>query len=362
MNLPVFEVEQWMTDHEGRAVFNLTDTCVPALRIEELLAMDEDRDFQNILLDYGSITGDVRLKQEIRKLYRHGTIDSITTSQGCLQGNELVLNTLLNPGDHVVTFEPGYQAFTDYPASLGCKVTSLKLYEDRGWQPSVSDLEEVMKQEVRLIILNNPNNPTGTLFSSDFLKRMIELASAKGTWILSDEVYRDPANPSLSDLYERGISTSSFSKMYSLAGLRLGWIKGPVELIQKINERRDYSIISSGPLSDTLGLIAMKHRDQLLARSRSVISETQDAVREWLKNEPRCDVVLPECCTVSFLRYQGSIPSRELAIRLLENHGVFFVPGCCFKVENHLRLSFTCGRETMRKGLTFLSEVLSSGY
>ena len=358
MKLPKFEVEQWMTDHENEAVCNLTDTCIPPLTVSELLAMDESGDFQNVRLDYGSITGDPRLKDEILKLYQTGDHDNLTTSQGCLQGNEMVMETLLETGDHVITFSPGYQAFSDYPKALGCTVTELPLYEENSWQPSVRDLEEAMQQNTKLIILNDPNNPTGMRFNDAFITRMITLAEEQNVWILSDEVYRDPRRPSISDLYEKGISTGSLSKMYSLAGLRFGWIKGPKELIRKINERRDYSIISTGPLTDTLALIALKHKEELLERARSVIQANRTIIQEWLKEEPLCSVVLPEFCTVSFLKYKANIPSKTLALDLLKQDGVFFVPGDCFFHGSHLRLSLTADPEVMKKGLSLLSSYL----
>ena len=358
MKLPKFEVEQWMTDYENDAVFNLTDTCIPALTVNELLAMDEAGDFQNVRLDYGAITGDPRLKEEILKLYTSGDADNITTSQGCLQGNEMVMETLLEAGDHVITFSPGYQAFCDYPKALGCTVTELPLQEDQGWQPSVQDLEEAMKQDVKLIILNDPNNPTGARFNDAFVTRMIKLAEEQDAWILSDEVYRDPRYPSISDRYENGIATGSLSKMYSLAGLRFGWIKGPKDLIQKINERRDYSIISTGPLTDTLALTALRHKTGLLERAMSRIQANRTVIQKWLDSEPLCSAVLPEFCTVSFLKYDAEIPSKDLALDLLKQDGVFFVPGSCFFHENHLRLSLTADPEVMKKGLALLSRYL----
>ena len=358
MKLPKFEVEQWMTDHENEAVFNLTDTCIPALTVRELLALDEAGDFQNVRLDYGAITGDPRVKDEILKPYKSGNHDNVTTAQGCLQGNEMVMETLLEAGDHVITFRPGYQAFSDYPKALGCTVTELPLIEENSWQPSLRDLEDAMRQKIKLIILNDPNNPTGMRFNDVFVSEMIRLARQNDVWILSDEVYRDPRFPSVSDLYEKGICTGSLSKMYSLAGLRFGWIKGPKDLIQKINERRDYSIISTGPLTDTLALIALKHKEKLLERAYSVIQDNRTVIQEWLREEPLCSVVLPEFSTVSFMKYEADIPSETLALDLLRQDGVFFVPGDCFFHGSHLRLSLTADPEVMKQGLTLLSRYL----
>ncbi|MBQ9327410.1 MAG: aminotransferase class I/II-fold pyridoxal phosphate-dependent enzyme [Solobacterium sp.] len=359
MKLPKFEVEQWMTDYEHDAVYNLTDTCIPALTFEELCALDHDGDFRHVLLDYGTITGDLELKQEILKLYTSGTVDNITLSQGCLQGSELVMMSLLEPGDHVIAYVPGYQAFYDYPASLGCAVTKLPLYEERGWQPDPVELKEAMRTPTKLIILNLPGNPTGSLFEESYLNAVFALAEAQGTYVLCDEIYRDPRIPSISDRYERGISVSSLSKMYALAGLRLGWIKGPQDLIHTINERRDYSIISTGPLVDHLGIVALKHSEELLNRSRKRIEEDKAVIEEWLKEEKRCQVVLPAYGTVSFLRYEAPLDSRTLGLRLLHDYGVFLVPGSCFEAENHFRLSLTCPPDLMREGLKRISECLN---
>ena len=107
MRLPDFKVEQWMNDYENDAIYNMTDTCVKSLTLQELLDL-EDFDFSNLILDYGQITGDIELKKEILSLYEHGTIDNITTAQGCLQANELVMNTLLEKGDHIIVVNTVY--------------------------------------------------------------------------------------------------------------------------------------------------------------------------------------------------------------------------------------------------------------
>lgn len=299
MRLPDFKVEQWMNDYENDAIYNMTDTCVKALTLQELLDLEEF-DFSNLTLDYGQITGDIELKKEILSLYEHGTIDNITTAQGCLQANELVMNTLLEKGDEVISVVPGYQQFVDVPKSLGCKVHLVEL-DEMDWQVSVEKFRGVLNSSTKMIILNNPSNPTGTEYSNDFLNALIEICKPYGTYILCDEVYRGlNQEVSISDIYENGISTSSLSKIFSLAGLRLGWIKANEYVIHQINVRRDYSMISTGPLVDTLGRIALKHKDELILRAKNIISTNKNIVREWLKENPRFECVLPSGGTVCF--------------------------------------------------------------
>lgn len=156
---------------------------------------------------------------------------------------------------------------------------------------------------------------------------MIELCKPYNTYILCDEVYRGlNEEVSISDLYENGISTSSLSKMFSLAGLRLGWIKANEYVIHQINVRRDYSMISTGPLVDKLGWIALKHKDELILRAKNIISTNKNIVHEWLKDNPSFECVLPSGGTVCFLKYYFDLKSETFAKLLLAEKGVFFVP------------------------------------
>lgn len=233
MRLPDFKVEQWMNDYENDAIYNLTDTCVKALTLQELLDL-ESLDFKDLTLDYGQITGDIDLKKAILTLYKHGTVDNVTTAQGCLQANELVMNTLLEEEDEVITVSPGYQQFVDIPRSIGCKVHEIELYES-DWQVDIESFEQYINSNTKMIILNNPSNPTGTEYSKQFLMCLIDLCRVNDIYILCDEVYRGLNDElSISDIYEKGISTSSLSKVFSLAGLRLGWVKANGDVIIKL--------------------------------------------------------------------------------------------------------------------------------
>lgn len=354
MRLPDFKVEQWMNDYENDAVYNLTDTCVKALTLQELLDL-ESLDFKGLTLDYGQITGDIDLKKAILTLYKHGTVDNVTTAQGCLQANELVMNTLLEEEDEVITVSPGYQQFVDIPRSIGCKVHEIELYES-DWQVDIESFEQYINSNTKMIILNNPSNPTGTEYSKQFLMRLIDLCRVNDIYILCDEVYRGLNDElSISDIYEKGISTSSLSKVFSLAGLRLGWVKANGDVIHQINIRRDYSMISTGPLVDKLGFIALKHRDVLIDRAKSIILKNKKIVTEWLKCNPNFECILPKGGTVCFLKYGFELKSESFAKLLLVEKGIFFVPGSCFDKEYYFRLGLAQDSSLFEKGLSELT-------
>ncbi len=354
MKLANFKVEQWMDDYEMQAKYNLTDTCAMPISLKELLEM-ESIDF-DLILDYGMITGSDEVKEGILSLYETGSFENVTTCHGCLEANTMVIDTLLEAGDHVITFEPGYQQFMEMPKSIGCDVSVLPLHLPR-WQPDIKDVRNAIQANTKMIILNNPNNPTGVLFDEAFVLELIEECKKRKIYILCDEAYRGFTNQkSISDQYEWGISTGSLSKVFSLAGLRYGWIKANKEIIHQLNVRRDYVMISTGPLLDALASIAFKHKDFFLERNRSYIDTNKKIIQDWLEKNPAFHLEIPEASTVSFLNYDFNYPSEEFAKDCLNQIGVFFVPGACFGYENYLRLGLGREPEGFKEGLEKLSE------
>ena len=354
MRLADFKVEQWMDDYEMQAKYNLTDTCAMPLSLKELLSYENlDMD---MVLDYGMITGSDEVKKGILSFYESGDFENITTCHGCLEANTLVMDTLLESGDHVITFEPGYQQFMDMPKSIGCELTLLPLHKPN-WQPNIEEVKKAVQSNTKMIIINNPNNPTGIEFNSSFIRDLIDLCRKKGIYILSDEAYRGFTNQqSMSDLYELGISTSSLSKVCSLAALRYGWIKANEDIIHQINVRRDYVMISTGPLLDALASIALKHKDEIIDKNKQCIEANKKVIQDWLERNPEFHLAIPEATTVSFLQYDFNVPSEKFAKDCLNQTGVFFVPGSCFGFENYLRLGLGRDTDTMKQGLEILSD------
>ena len=137
-----------------------------------------------------------------------------------------------------------------------------------------------------MICLNLPNNPTGTTLDHEEMHQLIQICKKHDLYVLVDEIYRGLyQEESISDLYEKGIATSGLSKVLSTPGLRIGWIKTKdKELIRLINERRDYSIISSGPINDYLGALTLKYSKEILKRNREILEENKCYLKEWLKS------------------------------------------------------------------------------
>ncbi|MEG0593566.1 MAG: aminotransferase class I/II-fold pyridoxal phosphate-dependent enzyme [Coprobacillus sp.] len=367
MRINEFEVETWMTEHETDCKYNLTETCVSSLSLHDLQQfVDEDisSTLMNMTMDYGPIVGSDRLKEAILSLYENGDKDNIAITHGAINANELVMMELLEEDDHVISLYPTYQQLYDFPKSLGCEVSFVKLDEDKNWMPALEEFSKVIQPNTKMFCLNSPNNPTGTTIPFELMLGIIELAKKNDCYILCDEIYRgvntetSKMSPSFADYYEKAIVTQSLSKVFSFAGLRLGWIKAAKDIIHLIDLRRDYHIISSGPFNDYLASLVLENKDKILKRSHEICKRNKQVLHNWLKQEPLVSCVIPDEGTVCFLKYSLDIPSKVLAKKLQDETGVFFVPGSTFGIEYHLRFGFTHPTKEIEEGLAIFSKWL----
>ena len=198
------------------------------------------------------------------------------------------------------------------------------------------------------------------------MKEIAEIADKVGAWVVCDEVYRGLEHegsysiPSIADIYEKGVSTSSMSKVYSLAGLRLGWVAANEEFIRECFKHRDYNIISCGMIDDALALIALKKREQILKRNIDIILENKKILIDWVKRTEGLSFVIPNAGTTALIKYDFDMGSEELCRRMFEYNGAFVVPGSCFEFENHFRVGYAPKKEVLEEGLNAVSEFLST--
>ena len=371
MKITPFAVEQWMNAHETHCRYNLAETCVASITIAELLDLAGLRatfleELLPLRMTYGAIEGSERLRRAIAALYASQPPANILIAHGAAGANALLYQALVEAGDRVVSFVPTYQQHTSIPESLGADVRRLPLRRENGYLPDLDELRALVVPGTKLIAFSNPNNPTGSLMDTRTLREIVRVADAVGAFIVSDEVYRgttqvgDELTPSIVDLYPRGIGVGSMSKAFSLAGLRLGWICGPAEVLRAVEVHRDYNTISVGMLDDLFAAIALEHRDAVLARSRRIVRENLATLDAWLKSEPSLSYVKPAAGTISLLHYAFDLPATDFCTRLLQETGVLFTPGSAFDVERSVRIGYANGHDVLKAGLPEVSRFLET--
>ena len=201
--------------------------------------------------------------------------------------------------------------------------------------------------------------------SQEMLEEIVSIARRHGSYILCDEVYRhltqeDGYCPSIVDLYEKGISVSSMSKVFSLAGIRLGWIASlDPEVLERCLIHRDYDLISCGLLDETVAALALKHGDKLLARNRGIVRENLSILDNWVRREPHVTYVKPQAGTTALVYYDLDIPSYDFCKEMYHATGAFVTPGDCFQQERCVRVGYACDRQTLVDGLEAMSAFLA---
>lgn len=369
MKIDAFAVEQWMDEWETKCELNLAETCVQSLTISELLEISgQNSEDLSALLDmkmtYGAIRGSDRLRAAISALYAHQSPENIIVAHGAIGANMLVHKALVERGDKVVAIVPTYQQHYSIPASIGAELCPLHLRPENNYLPDLDELRALTAGGVKLIAMNNPNNPTGALIDRPMLEEIADIARAADAWILCDEVYRGldqsgaGRTTSMADVYEKGISTGGMSKAFSLAGLRLGWAAGPAEVIEAISVHRDYDTIAVGMINDHFAAMALEAKDRILARSQAITRQNLATLEEWVTGEALISWVKPLSGTTTLLTYDLDMPSRAFCVGLLKETGVMLTPGSAFGLEGCARIGFANSPAILKEGLGRISDFL----
>jgi aspartate/methionine/tyrosine aminotransferase len=265
---------------------------------------------------------------------------------------------------------PNYMQTWGLSRAFGGTIREWRLVEDHDtgrWRVDLSALETLVSPRTKMIVICNPNNPTGARLPAADLDAIARIADRHGAWILSDEVYRGAEidgveTASMWGRSAKAIITSGLSKAFGLPGLRIGWIVGPPSLIASFWSYHDYVTIAPGALSDRLARVALQpaRRAQLFERTRNILRGNLPLIEAWLTDVGGFRWIRPEAGAIVYVRYDHPIDSLTLVRRLREEKNVLIVPGAHFGMDGYLRLGFGEPPEYNRAGLDRLKELLAS--
>jgi aspartate/methionine/tyrosine aminotransferase len=370
-------------------VLNIAETCAASISIDDLVGLCEDPNVPQPLststkLTYGAIRGSQALRERLASLYSARvssplSTDNILITPGAIAANFLLFYTLIGPCDHVICVHPTYQQLYAVPKSLGAEVSLWKLRKEKKYIPDLEDLKSLVKENTKMIIINNPNNPTGTTIPKSVLQSLVDFAQERDIIILSDEVYRPlfhgvgPMDtefpPSLISLgYKKTIITGSMSKAYSLAGIRIGWIASrDSAMIETVATARDYTTISVSQLDDQIATYALSASviHSLLGRNIK-LAKTNIALLETFINEHSniCSWVKPNGGTTALVCFEKRgkpVDDVQFCVDVIEKTKVMFLPASkCFGQEfkGSVRIGFVCETEVLRKALQKLGQYI----
>jgi aspartate/methionine/tyrosine aminotransferase len=367
VKIDVFKMERMQSTWENVVDYNLSESGVHPLNLKELLTPAELEDLARVELGYTQTNGTVGLREGIARLYPGVGLEQVLATAGSSEANFLLMWSLIEPGDEVLFELPNYMQMWGLLCAFGAKVKPFYLRESLGWQPDLDELRKLVTPKTKLIVLTNPNNPTGAVLDPGAMKGIVDLAAGPGAWIVADEVYRGAelggdTTPSFWGRYERTIVVNGLSKAYGLPGLRVGWIVGPEEVVKRTWPYHDYTTISPSALSDRLAsiVLAPETRERVLRRTRSIIKANFPVLEAWLKDRGKLfSFRPPRAGAICFVRYGLKLNSTELVERLIREKSVLLVPGDHFEMDGYLRIGYGSEKDYLLKALGRVEETLN---
>jgi aspartate/methionine/tyrosine aminotransferase len=249
VRIDLFRMERTQCLYENLVEFNLSESGVLPLRVEEILQGSKDSgDFLALALKYPESDGSEELREHIAAWYGT-TSDHVLVTNGGSEANYTALCGLLEKGDHAAVMLPNYLQTWGLSRAFAAKTRGFHLVEDvengkARWALDVESFYRAVSKKTRLIVVTNPNNPTGAVLKQQEMDEIVWVARKARAWLLVDEIYRGaevhgPLTPTFWGRYDRLLITSGLSKAFGLPGLRLGWIVAPPKTIAKLCSYHD---------------------------------------------------------------------------------------------------------------------------
>ncbi len=373
MNIEKFELEWWLNPYDAIATHNMGSSCCKPMNMQELFELDGvSRDevmdeIASMSLHYGYFEGMPRLKDAVAGLFETSQVSAqnVMVVHGATSANALTCYALCEKGDNVIVVVPSYQQFVSIPAALGCEVRQYVSGPEDGFGINFRRLADMVDGHTKAIFLTSPSNPTGYGMSREELEQLAAIARPVGAYVVCDEIYRGLTEgyaASIVDVYERGISTGGTSKVFSSAGLRIGWIvTRDLGLTHVIKNLRSFNTICESPITELLAAIVLEHKEEIFARNRKICAEGRAALNEWLKGQPHLHLACESQGSTSFLTYDWDIPTKEFCEDLFDKTGALVCHGMCFNMEHGFRIGYGYGDvEYFKAGLAKLAEYTAS--
>src|SRR6058998_1041935 len=275
---------------------------------------------------------------------------------------------LLGSGDEALIPDPGWVSYAPMVTLAGAKPVPIRAADEDGFVPSAETVADAVTPRTRLIVLNSPSNPAGSVYTRAQMRGLADLAADHDLTIVSDEIYEkilyegEHVSPaSLDGMFDRTVTVHGFSKTYSMTGWRLGWLVAPSPLFKEISKVQEHTITCATAFAQKAGVAAL----------RGPTTPLQAMVKEF---RARRDLVLKELATIEglsthrptgafyvFPRFEAKIDSATLCERILKEASVAVTPGSAFGEagEGHIRISYAASRDTITEGVRRIGEVLA---
>jgi len=307
---------------------------------------------------YSSSAGEKKLREELANVHKVSP-ENVVVTTGSKWAIFSVMYLLLERGDNVVIPTPYWTAYELTAKSLGAETRFLRTEIDSNWKIDVEKFEGLVDRRTRLLILNNPNNPTSKVIDEKVLAEIVQIANDEGITILSDEVYSDISfveTKSILDFDDRHILVKSFSKTFAMTGWRVGYAVVERELAEKMVELNQMTLTNVPVFVQQAALKALELKEEIANKIREHYRRRTDLACSIL-SKTKMKFSRPDAPFYVFPRYDG-LDSERFTLDLLDK-GVAIAPGTAFgDYLEHFRIALTVPEEEIELGLKKICEEL----
>jgi len=265
------------------------------------------------------------------------------------------------PGDEVLIPSPYWVSYPDMVRLAGAEPVIVQTSERNGWKMRASDFENAMTPRTKMLILNSPGNPTGSVYTREELEGIVEVAAEEDIYILSDEIYEklvydDVKHVSIGSIskeaYDLTITVNGFSKAYAMTGWRLGYLAAPEAVAKAVDNIQSHSTSHPCSFAQKGALAALKGDQQALGDMRDEFAMRRDYMFDRITKIPNITAVKPQGAFYILVNVsQLGLSSQNFADRLLSKANVAVVPGAAFGDDRTVRLSYATSIDIIKKGL-----------
>jgi aspartate aminotransferase len=320
---------------------------------------------------YTPSSGIPELRQAIAdKLRVDNKIDykpsQIVVSNGAKHSCYNAILATCQPGDEVIIPAPYWLSYPEMVRLAGAEPVIVPTTEENNWKMTPEDFEGAMTPRTKMVILNSPGNPTGSVYTREELEALVEIAANEDIFILSDEIYEKltydgaehVSTAALSKTaYDITITINGFSKAYAMTGWRLGYLAAPEAVARAIDAIQSHSTSNPCSFAQKGALAALKGDQTAVEDMRAEFDLRRQYMVQRLQSIPRVSVVAPKGAFYVLANISKlGLNSTNFSERLLSKHHVAVVPGIAFGDDRTVRLSYATGLDTINKGLDRFEE------
>jgi aspartate/methionine/tyrosine aminotransferase len=345
-------------EREGRNIIHL-EIGEPDFPTPACICEAADKAINEGHTHYTHSLGIIELREAVCDHYAqkygvHVVPDQVIVTSGTSPALFMLFSALLEGGDEIIISDPHYPCYPNFAQFLDATPVFVNVYEENGFQFELKHIEARLGPRTKVILINSPSNPTGTLLSPERLEDITGL----GYTVISDEIYHslvyEGKEHSILEFTDKAFVLNGFSKAYAMTGWRLGYIIAPLSFVRPLQKVQQNFFISAGSVSQWAGVAALTQAAPDVEKMKAVYNERRVYMIQRLRElgfTLRSEPVGAFYMLINAKHLSSN--SYDLAFEILQEAGVGVSPGIDFgeNAEGFLRLSYANSLENIKEGL-----------